>query len=114
MPVDYRAIAKQKAEKYGLLPEVFLRQITQESGFNPNVKSPAGAIGIAQIMPGTASDWGVNPNDPVASLDAAARNMAEYINSYGGNATKDPVKVRSAYEKALQAYNAGPGSVGKY
>jgi murein DD-endopeptidase MepM/ murein hydrolase activator NlpD len=114
MPVDYRAIAKQKAEKYGLLPEVFLRQITQESGFNPNVKSPAGAIGIAQIMPGTASDWGVNPNDPVASLDAAARNMADYIKTYGGNTTKDPVRVRSAYEKALQAYNAGPGSVGKY
>lgn len=114
MSVDYRAIAKQKAEKYGLLPEVFLRQIQAESGFNPNSKSPAGALGIAQIMPTTARGWGVNPNDPVASLDAAARNMAAYIKTYGGKSTNDPVKVRSAYEKALQAYNAGPGSVGRY
>lgn len=114
MPVDYRAIARQKAEKYGLLPDVFLRQIQQESGFNPASKSPSGAVGIAQIMPTTARGWGVNPNDPVASLDAAAKNMAAYVKTYGGQSTRDPVKVRSAYEKALQAYNAGPGSVGRY
>jgi len=114
MPVDYRAIARQKAEKYGLLPDVFLRQIQQESGFNPNSKSPSGAVGIAQIMPTTARGWGVNPNDPIASLDAAARNMAAFVKTYGGKATNDPAKVRSAYEKALQAYNAGPGSVGRY
>ena len=114
MPVDYRAIAKQKAEKYGLLPEVFVRQIQQESGFNPGAVSEAGALGIAQIMPSTARGWGVNPRDPVASLDAAARNMAAYIKTYGGKSSNDPVKVRSAYEKALQAYNAGPGSVGRY
>ena len=114
MPADYRAIAKQKAEKYGLLPDVFLRQIQQESGFNPGAVSEAGALGIAQIMPSTARGWGVNPRDPVASLDAAARNMAAYIKTYGGKSSNDPVKVRSAYEKALQAYNAGPGSVGRY
>ena len=114
MPTDFRAIAKQKAEKYGLLPEVFLRQIQQESGFNPGAVSEAGALGIAQIMPSTARGWGVNPRDPVASLDAAARNMAAYIKTYGGKSSNDPVKVRSAYEKALQAYNAGPGSVGRY
>ena len=114
MPTDFRAIAKQKAEKYGLLPDVFLRQIQQESGFNPGAVSEAGALGIAQIMPSTARGWGVNPRDPVASLDAAARNMAAYIKTYGGKSSNDPVKVRSAYEKALQAYNAGPGSVGRY
>ena len=114
MPTDFRAIAKQKAEKYGLLPDVFLRQIQQESGFNPGAVSEAGALGIAQIMPSTARGWGVNPRDPVASLDAAARNMAAYIKTYGGKSSNDPVKVRSAYEKALQAYTAGPGSVGRY
>jgi soluble lytic murein transglycosylase-like protein len=114
MSTDFRAIAKQKAEKYGLLPEVFLRQIQQESGFNPGAVSEEGALGIAQIMPSTARGWGVNPRDPVASLDAAARNMAAYIKTYGGKSSNDPVKVRSAYEKALQAYNAGPGSVGRY
>jgi len=111
MPVDYRAIAKQKAEKYGLLPEVFVRQIQAESGFNPDVVSEAGALGIAQIMPSTARGWGVNPRDPVASLDAAAQNMAAYIKTYGGLTTNDPAKMRAAYEKGLRAYNAGPGAV---
>lgn len=112
--MDYREIAKQKALKYGLLPEVFERQIQAESGFNPKAVSSAGALGIAQIMPSTAKGWGVDPRDPVAALDAAAKNMAGYIRTYGGFSTKDPYKVRTAYEKALQAYNAGPGSVGKY
>lgn len=114
MSVDYRQIARQKASKYGLLPEVFERQIQAESSFNPAAVSSVGALGIAQIMPETARGWGVNPRDPVAALDAAAKNMAAYIKTYGGFATKDPVKVRQAYEKGLQAYNAGPGSVGRY
>jgi murein DD-endopeptidase MepM/ murein hydrolase activator NlpD len=80
---------------------VFLRQIRQESGFNPNAVSPAGAIGIAQIMPATARGWGVNPHDPHASLNAAAKNMASYVKKYG------------SYRNALIAYNAGPGAVGR-
>lgn len=111
---DYRLIARQKAAKYGLIPEVFERQIGAESGFNPTAVSEAGALGIAQIMPSTAKGWGVDPRNPVAALDAAAKNMAAYIKTFGGLGTQDPVKVRSAYEKALQAYNAGPASVGKY
>ena len=119
MATDYRELARQKAAKYGLIPEVFERQIQAESGFSPDVisgqrKSSAGALGIAQIMPSTAASWGVNPLDPVAALDAAAKNMAAYVKTFGGVGTTDPVKVRTAYEKALQAYNAGPGSVGKY
>jgi hypothetical protein len=98
---DYRAIARQKARKYGLPPSVFVRQIKQESGFNPRARSPAGAQGIAQIMPATARGWGVNPNDPVASLDAAAKNMAQYVRKYG------------SYENALRAYNAGPAAIQK-
>jgi soluble lytic murein transglycosylase-like protein len=114
MPTDYRAIARQKAIKYKLLPDVFERQMDTESGFNPNARSAAGARGIAQIMPETAAGWGVNPDDPIAALDAAAKNMAGYVKTYGGLTTNDPGKVRTAYEKGLQAYNAGPGSVGRY
>lgn len=114
MSTDYREIARQKATKYGLIPEVFERQIEAESSFNPNAVSRSNAIGIAQIIPSTAQSWGVNPRDPIASLEAAAKNMAAYIKTYGGFSTSDPAKVRTAYEKALQAYNAGPGSVGKY
>lgn len=97
---NYQRIARQKAQKYGLDPRIFVRQIRQESGFNPNAVSPAGATGIAQIMPATARGWGVNPRDPVASLDAAAKNMAAYVRKYG------------SYRNALVAYNAGPGRVG--
>lgn len=96
---DYRSIARREAESAGLDPNVFVRQIGAESGFNPNARSPAGAVGIAQIMPATAKGWGVDPSDPVASLRAAAKNMASYVRRYG------------SYENALRAYNAGPGNI---
>jgi soluble lytic murein transglycosylase-like protein len=96
---DLRAVARAKAKKYGLDPGVFERQIQQESGFNPGARSPAGALGVAQIMPATARGWGVNPLNSSQALDAAARNMARYVQQFG------------SYEKALRAYNAGPGNV---
>ena len=115
MSTDFRELARQKAAKYGLIPTVFERQIEAESGFNPRAISSAGARGIAQIMPATARGWGVNPDDPVAALDAAARNMSGYIKTYLGgkkpSSVTDPVALRQAYEKGLRAYNAGPGAV---
>lgn len=99
--MNYERLARVIAKKHGVDPNVFVRQIRQESGFNPNVVSPAGARGIAQIMPATARSWGVNPDDPRAALNAAARNMAKYVKAYG------------SYRDALVAYNAGPGRVGK-
>src|SRR3954466_1370137 len=97
---NYRAEARRAAQRHGLDPGVFERQINQESGFNPNARSPAGALGIAQIMPGTARGWGVNPMNPRQALKAAAHNMARYVRRYGN------------YRNALIAYNAGPGRVG--
>src|SRR5688500_1398789 len=96
---DYRKEARKAAKRYGLDPNIFERQIGAESGFNPNARSPAGATGIAQIMPATAKGWGVNPNDPIASLNASAKNMASYVKKYG------------SYENALRAYNAGPAAI---
>ena len=92
----YQDAAVAAAQKYGIDPNTFLKQIRQESGFNPKAVSPAGALGIAQIMPATARGWGVDPMDPMAALDAAARAMKQYTDAYG------PVG-------ALIAYNAGPG-----
>jgi len=115
MSTDFRQVAREKAKKYGLLPQVFERQIEAESGFNPQAVSHAGARGIAQIMPATARGWGVNPDDPVAALDAAAKNMAAYTKTFLGGKSPgeetDPIKLRQATEKALRAYNAGPGAV---
>jgi hypothetical protein len=97
---DLRRVARQRAKRYGLNPTLFERQISQESGFNPHAVSPAGARGVAQIMPGTAAAWHVNPDKPVQALDAAARNMASYVKQFG------------SFRNALVAYNAGPGAVG--
>jgi len=93
--LDYHTLARQDAISNGINPDIFERQIQMESGFNPNAVSQAGAIGIAQIMPGTAAGWNVDPHDPVASLSAAATAMAHYYTTY------------QSYPKALAAYNAG-------
>lgn len=98
--LDYHQLARQDAQHSGISADVFERQIQQESGFNPNAMSPAGAVGIAQIMPSTAANWGVDPFNPVQSLSAAADHMAWYINHYGGD-----------YAKGLAAYNAGTSSL---
>ena len=96
----YVGIARQDAVAAGIPADYFVRQINQESGFNPNSVSPAGAEGIAQFMPGTAAGLGINPWDPVQALRAAAHLMASYTHNYGGD-----------YAMALAAYNAGTGAV---
>src|SRR5499427_3243564 len=100
---DLQNYARQVANKYGIDPDIFVRQIQQESGFNPGARSPAGATGIAQFMPDTARGMGIDPTDPYAALDAAARLDASNLSKYGGD-----------YSKALAAYNAGGGNVDKY
>jgi soluble lytic murein transglycosylase-like protein len=95
--------ARSVATKYGVDPNIFVRQIQAESGFRPDARSPAGALGIAQFMPGTAASMGVNPMNPQQALDGAARHMASLLKKYGGD-----------YHKALAAYNAGAGTVDKY
>ncbi len=97
---SYVTLARQDAEVAGIDPDQFVRQINEESGFNPNIVSPTGAIGIAQIMPETAKGWNVNPWNPIDALKAAAVHMASYARTYGGNQAM-----------ALAAYNAGTGGV---
>jgi len=92
---DLRNYAWGAASRQGIDPVLFLRQIGAESDFNPNAVSKAGAVGIAQIMP--ALHPAVDPTDPYASLDYAARLMRGYIIHFGD------------WRRALIAYNAGPG-----
>jgi hypothetical protein len=87
------AVAAAKA--YGLDPSIFLRQIQQESGFNPNARSGAGAEGIAQFMPATAQGEGVNPWNPQQALMGAAKMDAGNLHKYG------------SYAQMLSAYNSG-------
>lgn len=100
MTTDYRALATTYAQQAGINPTIFVNQIQQESGFNPNARSSAGALGIAQFMPSTAASIGLNPLDPVASLKAAAQYDASNLKTYGGD-----------YPKMLAAYNCGGGCV---
>jgi hypothetical protein len=95
------AYARQVAVKNGVDPDIFVRQIDQESGFSPTAHNPSGASGIAQLMPQYYPN--VDTSDPYASLDAAAQTMGANVKKYDGD-----------YAKALAAYNAGGGAVDKY
>lgn len=99
--MDYRQLAYQAAQKYGIDPDLFVRQIQAESAFRPDAVSSAGAIGLGQLMPATAKELGVDPNDPVQNLEGAARYMKQQLDRFG-----DPAL-------ALAAYNAGPSRVAK-
>jgi hypothetical protein len=98
-----KEIARQKARDFGVNEDIFLRLVQKESGWNPQAKSGAGAMGLVQLMPGTAQGLGVsNPYDPVQSLTGGARYLSQQLKRFG------------SYDKALAAYNAGPGNVERY
>lgn len=96
-------LADRAADKYGL-PRWLVRSVMKnESGFSPRVVSPKGAIGLMQLMPGTAQTFGANPADPAQNADAGARYLRDLLQKYDGGLWH-----------ALAAYNAGPGNVSKY
>lgn len=99
-------IARQMAQARGIDPDLFVRLIDQESGFNPTARSEKGALGLTQIMPDTAKDpgYGVQPImdrlDPMENLRFGADYFAAMLKRFGGDT-----------EKALAAYNFGVGNV---
>ena len=104
---ELQALARQMAERYGLDPDVFVRQIQQESGFDPQARNRrTGATGLGQVMAATAQDpgFGVTPLrdrlDPVENLRFSAEYMRAMLDKFDGD-----------YRLALAAYNAGPGVV---
>jgi soluble lytic murein transglycosylase-like protein len=103
MKTKYDAIFEQAAAAYGISPAILKAVAEVESNFNPYAKSPAGAMGIMQLMPGTAKALGVtNPFDPVQNIMAGAKYLRQQLDRFG------------SLDKALAAYNAGPGAVEKY
>ncbi|SCX98801.1 Transglycosylase SLT domain-containing protein [Paracoccus tibetensis] len=99
---EYLPHARAAAQRHGIPEDLFLRLVQQESGWNPNARSHKGAMGLAQLMPGTAAKLGVNPADPVQNLNGGARYLRMMYNQFGN------------WTLALAAYNAGPGAVQKY
>jgi soluble lytic murein transglycosylase-like protein len=102
--VPFGAEITAAAKKHGIDPALLAGLVKQESGFNPNAGSPAGARGLTQLMPGTAAGLGVtNVLDPVQNLDGGAKYLRQQLDAFGGDVTR-----------ALAAYNAGPGAVQRY
>ncbi len=98
---DYRSMAWNDAVNAGISAQLFVKQINEESGFNPSAVSPAGAIGIAQFMPDTARGLGIDPWNAEQSLSGAAQLMGRYVAKYGD------------YSHALAAYNCGTGCLNR-
>jgi soluble lytic murein transglycosylase-like protein len=92
-------VARAAARRHGIPEDLFLRLVQQESGWNPEAVSHAGAIGLAQLMPGTAELLGVDPHDPTQNLEAGARYLAMQYRAF------------RRWDHALAAYNAGPEAV---
>lgn len=96
-------LARLIARKHGIPENLFVSLVRHESGFNPRAVSRAGAMGLTQLMPGTARALGVkNPFDPVQNLEGGARYLKQQYNRFG------------RWDLALAAYNAGPGAVSRY
>lgn len=96
-----------RAARDASLPPGFLAAtLLQESAFDPDAISAAGAMGIAQFEIETADEYGVEPFDPRSAIPGAARLLRRYVVAY-----RD---ARDPYALALAAYNAGPGAVAQY
>lgn len=96
---EFLPLAHDMARRHGVPADLFARLVQQESGWNPAAVSHAGALGLAQLMPGTARLLGVDPLDPRENLDGGARYLRMQYDRFG------------TWRLALAAYNAGPEAV---
>jgi soluble lytic murein transglycosylase-like protein len=100
---NIRAFLRDASERAGL-PPAFVESVARvESAMRPEAVSPKGAVGVMQLMPGTAHALAVDPRDPAQNIDAGARLLRELLIKYDGDVVK-----------ALSAYNAGAGAVDHY
>lgn len=98
----YLDMARAAARQHGVPEDLFLRLVQQESGWRAHITSHKGAYGLAQLMPETARNLGVDAADPAQNLEGGARYLRMQYDRFG------------SWRLALAAYNAGPEAVKKY
>ncbi|HYL73374.1 MAG TPA: lytic transglycosylase domain-containing protein [Bryobacteraceae bacterium] len=105
-PLTPHEMVTRAAIHAGLPPEIVHSVARAESNYRTDALSPKGAIGLMQLMPGTAAELNADPHDPLQNVEAGARYLRDLLIKY----ENDPHQV----SKAIAAYNAGPGAVDKY
>jgi soluble lytic murein transglycosylase-like protein len=101
-----RELVTEAALRHGLAPAIVHALAQTESAYQANAVSPKGAIGVMQLMPGTAQALNADPRNVEQNIDAGTRLLRDLLEKYAN----DPNPVR----RALAAYNAGEGAVQKY
>lgn len=100
---DTNSLIKEAAARYQVDPRLVAAVAQTESGGNQEVVSPAGAVGVMQLMPETAAGLGVNPYDKRQNIEGGAKYLRQMMDTFGGDV-----------QKAVAAYNAGPQAVKEY
>lgn len=101
-PLELEPMIAAAAEKHGVSSALVKAVMRAESGFNPRSTSRVGALGLMQLMPGTARALGVDPLDAAQNIEGGTRYLKHQLDRFG------------SVELALAAYNAGPGNVTRY
>ncbi len=103
MPGDTNSMIAAAARKYNVDPRLAAAIAQTESGGNQEAVSPAGAVGVMQLMPETAAGLGVNPYDKQQNIEGGVKYLRQMMDTFGGDV-----------QKAIAAYNAGPQAVKDY
>jgi soluble lytic murein transglycosylase-like protein len=97
---------RKAAQKHRVKAALVKGIVAAESAFNANAKSAKGALGLMQLMPGTAQEYGADPMDPAQNIDAGTQYLKVLLTRYG--------RYRNCMVRVIAAYNAGPANVDRY
>ncbi len=103
---EARTIASTAALKHNVPAALVKSIMAAESNFDPNVVSPRGAIGLMQLMPDTAKEYGIDPTVPAQNVDGGTHYLRVLMNRYS--------KSADGLRRVIAAYNAGPHAVDRY
>jgi soluble lytic murein transglycosylase-like protein len=103
---DTRALIRSAALRHRVSAAFVKSIVAAESNFNPEAVSPKGAIGLMQLMPSTAQQFGVDPTNPEQNIDGGTRYLRFLIDRYH--------RCRDWMRRVIAAYNAGPAMVDRY